>query len=146
MKQGLHHFKGSFSLTIRITDKIAQTGGKKDIKVDYRVYIFAVTENVGLNFFHQLFATFFQIRLASYVVSYPEGFRRGAPVWALKLCAQINEKQLRKISFIQISDGRIFIAIISKYCFVSCFYFLPWTGVSCAFYTLSWILTFHKHF
>ena len=100
MKQGLHHFKGSFSLTIRITEKIAQTGGKKDIKVDYSVYIFAVTENVGLNFFHQLFATFFQIRLASYVVSYPEGFRQGAPVWALKLCAQINEKQLRKISFI----------------------------------------------
>ena len=60
MKQGLHHFKGSFSLTIRITDKIAQTGGKKDIKVDYRVYIFAVTENVGLNFSISYLRLFFR--------------------------------------------------------------------------------------
>ena len=43
------------------------------------------------------------------------------PVWSPKVCAQINEKQLRKFSCIQISKDKILIAIVSKHC--KTFYF-----------------------
>ena len=45
---------------------------------------------------------------------YPEGFRRQYTSLGAQLLAQINEKQ-EKISFIQILEDKIFIAIVSKY-------------------------------
>ena len=47
-------------------------------------------------------------------VPYPEGFRREYTGLGA-LCAQINEKQLKKISFFQILGDKIFIAIVSKH-------------------------------
>ena len=42
-------------------------------------------------------------------------FDAGILVWVLKLYAQINEKQLRKISLIQILEDKIFIVFVSKH-------------------------------
>ena len=95
-------------------------------------------------------------------------FDAGILVWVLKLYAQINEKQLRKISLIQILEDKIFIAFVSKHSkkfnFTMSLFFLEkaiktvfmlylnqfllsiLNWVFCAFYILLLILMFCNHF